>query len=90
MADTVPDLICCGNEMGNGYPFSGVIGKKDIMDLPEVGNMSSTHAENPMAYAVGLAIIEKIESDNLIQESYQKVKILKDKLKQQKNIKWKN
>ena len=80
--DIVPDLICCGKGMGNGYPLSGVIGKRNIMDLPEVGNMSSTHSGNPLACAVGLAVIEEIESRNLIEESNRKGKILKDKLKQ--------
>ena len=70
--DVVPDLICCGKGMGNGYPLSGVIGRKDIMDLPEVGNMSSTHSANPMACAVGLAVIEEVESSNLIKESNRK------------------
>ena len=82
--DIIPDLICCGKGMGNGYPLSGVIGRRDIMDLPEVGNMSSTHSGNPMACAVGLAVIEEIESRNLIEESNRKGKILKDKLKQLK------
>ena len=82
--DVVPDLICCGKGMGNGYPLSGVIGRKDIMDLPEVGNMSSTHSANPMACAVGLAVIEEIESSNLIEESNRKGKILKDNLNQLK------
>lgn len=27
--DVEPDLICCGKGMGNGYPLSGVIGKKE-------------------------------------------------------------
>ncbi|MDB4158315.1 aminotransferase class III-fold pyridoxal phosphate-dependent enzyme [Gammaproteobacteria bacterium] len=82
--DVVPDLICCGKGMGNGYPLSGVIGRGDIMDLPEVGNMSSTHSANPMACAVGLAVIEEIESYNLIEESKRKGKILKDNLNQLK------
>ena len=34
---------------GNGYPLSGVIGKSAVMDLPEIGNMSSTHSANPLA-----------------------------------------
>ena len=50
------------------------------MDLPEVGNMSSTHSANPMACAVGLAVIEEIESRNLIEESDRKGQILKNKL----------
>lgn len=83
--DVVPDLICCGKGMGNGYPLSGVIGKGDIMDLPEVGNMSSTHSANPMACAVGLAVIEEIESGNLIEESNRKGKILKDNLNKLKD-----
>jgi 4-aminobutyrate aminotransferase-like enzyme len=82
--DIIPDLICCGKGMGNGYPLSGVIGRRDIMDLPEVGNMSSTHSGNPMACAVGLAVIEEIESRDLIEESNRKGEILKDKLKQMK------
>jgi 4-aminobutyrate aminotransferase / (S)-3-amino-2-methylpropionate transaminase / 5-aminovalerate transaminase len=84
--DVVPDLICCGKGMGNGYPLSGVIGRGDIMDLPEVGNMSSTHSANPMACAVGLAVIEEIESRNLIEESHRKGEVLKDKLNQMKEI----
>jgi len=82
--DVVPDLICCGKGMGNGYPLSGVVGKGDIMDLPEVGNMSSTHSANPMACAVGLAVLEEIESRNLINESERKGNILKRKLNQLK------
>jgi 4-aminobutyrate aminotransferase-like enzyme len=78
--DVSPDLICCGKGMGNGYPLSGVIGKKDIMDLPEIGNMSSTHSANPMACSIGIAVIEEIENLNLIEESSRKGEILKAKL----------
>ncbi len=78
--DVSPDLICCGKGMGNGYPLSGVVGKKDIMDLPEIGNMSSTHSANPMACSIGIAVIEEIEKLNLIEESRRKGEILKDKL----------
>ena len=78
--DVSPDLICCGKGMGNGYPLSGVVGKKDIMDLPEIGNMSSTHSANPMACSIGIAVIEEIEQLNLIEESRRKGEILKAKL----------
>lgn len=70
------DLICCGKGMGGGFPISGVIGKAKIMDLPEVGNMSSTHSGNPVMCAAGLAVIEEIEEKNLIQESARKGEIL--------------
>ena len=82
--EVTPDLICCGKGMGNGYPISGVIGKQYLMDLPEIGNMSSTHSANPMACSVGLAVIEEIEELDLIRESHRKGKLLKDKLTQLK------
>jgi 4-aminobutyrate aminotransferase / (S)-3-amino-2-methylpropionate transaminase / 5-aminovalerate transaminase len=78
--EVIPDLICCGKGMGNGYPLSGVIGRGDIMDLPTIGNMSSTHSANPMACAAGLAVIEEIESRDLIGEAERKGKLLKDSL----------
>jgi 4-aminobutyrate aminotransferase-like enzyme len=46
------------------------------MDLPDVGNMSSTHSANPLVCAAGLAVIEEIESRNLIAETSRKGEIL--------------
>ena len=64
-----PDLIACGKGMGGGFPLSGVIGKREIMDLPEVGNMSSTHSANPIVTAAGLAVLEEIQERNLVEDS---------------------
>jgi 4-aminobutyrate aminotransferase-like enzyme len=78
------DLICCGKGMGGGFPISGVIGKAEIMDLPEIGNMSSTHSGNPVMCAAGLAVIEEIESRDLIRESARKGSILHNELNKMK------
>ncbi len=76
-----PDLICCGKGMGGGVPLSGVLGRAEIMDLPEVGNMSSTHSANPLVCAAGLAVIEEIESRGLVAETERKGKLLFDALR---------
>lgn len=65
----IPDLICCGKGIGGGVPLSAVLGRAEIMDLPDVGNMSSTHSANPLVCAAGLAVIEELESQNLITEA---------------------
>jgi 4-aminobutyrate aminotransferase-like enzyme len=80
-----PDLICCGKGMGGGIPISGVIGKKNIMDLPEVGNMSSTHSANPLACYAGLAVLEEINKKKLLQNTKDNEKILFKKLNQIKD-----
>ena len=56
-----PDLICCGKGMGGGVALSGVIGKKHIMDLPSVGEMSSTNSANPLACVAGISVINEIK-----------------------------
>jgi 4-aminobutyrate aminotransferase-like enzyme len=71
-----PDLICCGKGMGGGVPLSGVIGRAEIMDLPDVGNMSSTHSANPLVCAAGLAVIQEMEERNLIAETARKGELL--------------
>jgi len=80
-----PDLICCGKGMGGGVPLSGVIGRASIMDLPDVGNMSSTHSANPMSCAAGLAVIEEIESRDLVAETARKGELFFDGLAALKN-----
>ncbi len=43
-----PDLLCCGKGASSGLPLAMVLGSKDIMDLPDIGSMSSTHSANPL------------------------------------------
>jgi 4-aminobutyrate aminotransferase-like enzyme len=81
-----PDLFACGKGMGGGVSLSGVIGRSEIMDLPEVGNMSSTHSANPLVCAAGLAVLEEIESKNMVSETARKGEILKNSLKNLKNM----
>lgn len=76
------DLICCGKGMGGGFPISGVIGKSEVMDLPEIGNMSSTHSGNPVMCAAGLAVLQEIEEKNLIHESERKGLLLHQHLQE--------
>ena len=46
------------------------------MDLPSVGEMSSTNSANPIACSAGLAVIEEIQNKKLIQNTKIKGKIL--------------
>ena len=78
--EVTPDLIACGKGMGGGVPLSGVIGRGEVMDLPEVGHMSSTHSANPMVCAAGLSVLEEIESNDLISEAQRKGAIFEEAL----------
>ena len=80
-----PDLICCGKGMGGGVPLSGVIGRSELLDLPEVGNMSSTHSANPLVCAAGLAVLEELEERDLVKESERKGQLFFQSLKEIKS-----
>ncbi len=78
--EIIPDIICCGKGMGGGVPLSGVIGKKEIMDLPEFGDMSSTNSANPISCSSGIAVLDELNSKQLIKKTYLKGKFLKKRL----------
>ncbi len=67
--DVEPDLLCCGKGSASSLPLSIVLGSRDVMDLPEVGSMSSTHSANPMVCAAGKANLEVLLEEGLIENA---------------------
>ncbi|HET9392759.1 MAG TPA: aspartate aminotransferase family protein [Candidatus Rubrimentiphilum sp.] len=65
----VPDILCVGKAMANGFPISAAIATPDVMDAwpPSDGEAlhTSTHLGNPMGCAAALASIAEIEERNL-------------------------
>jgi 4-aminobutyrate aminotransferase-like enzyme len=64
-----PDILCCGKGASSGVPLAVVLGSQEIMDLPEIGSMSSTHSANPLVCAAGLANLEALLADGLMENS---------------------
>jgi 4-aminobutyrate aminotransferase / (S)-3-amino-2-methylpropionate transaminase / 5-aminovalerate transaminase len=72
-----PDLICCGKGMGGGVALSGVLGKKKIMDLPSIGEMSSTNSANPLACVAGMSVLDEIKNKKILKRVNQNGSYLK-------------
>ena len=64
-----PDLLACGKGASSSLPLAVVLGRKEIMDLPGIGSMSSTHSANPLVCAAGLANMQALIEDDLIDNS---------------------
>jgi 4-aminobutyrate aminotransferase/(S)-3-amino-2-methylpropionate transaminase len=62
----VPDLVTSAKSLGGGLPISAVTGRAEIMDSVHVGGLGGTYGGNPVAAAAALAVIEKIERDDLL------------------------
>jgi len=67
--DVQPDLLACGKGASSSLPLAVVLGSKEVMDLPGIGSMSSTHSANPLVCAAGLANMQALIEDGLIENS---------------------
>jgi len=64
-----PDLITISKSMGAGVPISGVIGRKEIMEAAESGEIGGTYSGSPLGCRAALTVLDIIESENLNERS---------------------
>ncbi len=67
--DVNPDLICLAKPLGGGLPLSAVIGNEKVRDVFTAGNHGTTFGGNPVACAAGLALVNAIYEDNLMEQA---------------------
>ncbi|MEH7354563.1 4-aminobutyrate--2-oxoglutarate transaminase [Neobacillus drentensis] len=63
--DVIPDLITISKSMGAGVPISGVIGRAEIMNAAEIGEIGGTYSGSPLGCRATLTVLDIIESENL-------------------------
>ena len=62
-AGVIPDLYLLGKALGGGIvPVSAVVGDRDVMGVLRPGEHGSTFGGNPLAAAVGLAVVGLLET----------------------------
>ena len=77
----VPDLITIAKSVAGGVPLSAVTGKAEIMDSPGPGGLGGTFAGSPLACAAGLAVLEVIREERLLQRAQDIGRFLSSRLK---------
>jgi len=76
-ANVVPDLYLLGKALGGGIvPVSAVVGNKDILGVLRPGEHGSTFGGNPLAAAVGRAVVELLATG----EMQERARMLGDRL----------
>ena len=62
----VPDIVTMGKPMGNGLPVAGVAASRELVDTFRRHNRYfNTFAASPLQAAVGMAVIDVIEEEEL-------------------------
>lgn len=64
-----PDLITMSKSIAAGLPISAVVGRADVMDAPNPGEIGGTYGGSPLGCAAALAVLEVMERDGLVARS---------------------
>jgi 4-aminobutyrate aminotransferase-like enzyme len=66
----VADLVIMGKPMGNGLPIAGLIAKPEVLqDFALRARYFNTFGGNPVCCAAGLAVLEVLEKEQLMQNA---------------------
>lgn len=66
---TTPDIMCLAKGIAGGLPMGLTLCKPEILDAMKVGEHSSTFAGNPLSCSAGIATIESIIEENLVENA---------------------
>ncbi len=65
----VPDIMILGKGLANGFPCTAFAVKEEYTDVMEKISASTSYGGNPMAAAAGLASLEVIEEESIVEKS---------------------
>jgi predicted acetylornithine/succinylornithine family transaminase len=83
--DIVPDIITLAKALGGGVAIGAMMAKPDIAASLVPGTHASTFGGNCIACAAGVAVIEAIEEENLLENAVKIGQYAADKLNQLKS-----
>ncbi len=70
--NVVPDIVTLGKPMGNGHPITGVVVSEDLLDsFGEWSMYFNTFGGNPVSCAVGMAVLDVLEEEKLLDNAVQ-------------------
>lgn len=67
--DILPDVMTTAKGLGNGAPIGACLASGKAADILQPGNHGSTFGGNPLACSAGLAVLETLENENLVERA---------------------
>jgi len=68
-AGVVPDIVCAAKGIANGLPLGALVARRELHERWGKGAHGSTFGGNPVSCAAGVAVLETIEGEALVQNS---------------------
>jgi acetylornithine/N-succinyldiaminopimelate aminotransferase len=67
-AGVTPDVMAIAKGIGGGFPLGAVLTTKAVGAAMQPGSHGSTYGGNPLACAVGMAVLDEVQSDGFLEE----------------------
>jgi acetylornithine aminotransferase len=67
--ECAPDVMSVAKGLGNGMPIGACLARGEAAELFQPGNHGTTFGGNPLACAAGLAVLDTLENENLIERA---------------------
>ncbi len=83
--DVIPDIITLAKALGGGTAIGAIIAKPEVAAALVPGSHASTFGGNPLACAAGIAVIEAIEEEHLLENTQKMGEYAQQKLNELKN-----
>ena len=74
----VPDLACVGKALGNGFPISAIVGRREIMSIFDEIFFSFTFGGDVVALAAAKATLERFREGGVIEHLWRQGERLRD------------
>ncbi|KAG8681218.1 hypothetical protein FRC09_017673, partial [Ceratobasidium sp. 395] len=62
-----PDIMIMAKGLANGFPLSGIVSRKEVMDRQKPGTMGGTYAGNAVACAAAVAVTKVIRDEKVLE-----------------------
>jgi len=82
--NTSPDILCLAKGIAGGVPMGATLVRADILASMSKGEHSSTFGGNPLSCAAGIATLQALTQDGLIENAEKMGKVFKEGLEKLK------
>ncbi len=72
-----PDILVMAKGIANGFPLSGIVSRKELMDMQKPGSMGGTYGGNAVACAAAVAVVKAFKEEKILENVNARGKELK-------------
>ena len=65
--DVRPDILVMAKGIANGFPLSGIVSRKELMDMQKPGSMGGTYGGNAVACAAAVAVTKAFQEEKVLE-----------------------